>query len=78
MPYWTNVNSATWLSPFHIVHRVEVVTLVECEIPLLKISIHVLPNTTNLEEFLLHLEHLDEKHIDALMENESHKNRVKN
>ena len=56
----------------------EVLTVFECEIPSLKIVIHVLPNTTKLEEILLHLEHLDEQCRDALTENEDHKNRVKN
>ena len=53
--YQTNVKTATWFSPFQLVHRVEAVTLVECEIPSLKIDIHVLPDTTELEEHLLHL-----------------------
>ena len=57
--YRTNVKTATRFSPFQRVHRVETVTSVECEIPSLKIAIHVLPNTTELEERLLHLEHLD-------------------
>ena len=47
-------------------------------IPSLKISIHVLPDTTELEEHLLHLEHLDEQRRDVLTANEAHKNRVKN
>ena len=38
----------------------------------------MLPDTTNSEERLLHLEHLDEQHRDALMKNEYNKNRVKN
>ena len=55
----------------------EAVTPIECEIPSLKIAIHVLPDMTELEERLLHLEHLDEQHRDALIENQAHKNRVK-
>ena len=58
--YQTNVKNATGFSPFQLIHRVEAVTPVECEIPSLNISIHVLPDTTELEEWLLHLEHLDE------------------
>ena len=58
--YRTNVKTATGFSPFQLVHGVEVVTPVECEIPSLKIAIHVLPDTTKLEERLVHLEHLDE------------------
>ena len=56
----------------------EAVTLVECKIPSLKIAIHVLHDTTELEEHLLHLENLDERRRDALKVNEAHKNRVKN
>ena len=63
--------------PFQLVHGVEVVTSVECEIPFLKIDIHVLPDMTELEECLVHLEHLDEQHRDALTANQAHKNRVK-
>ena len=58
--YRTNVKIATVFSPFQLVHGVEAVTPIECEIPSLKIAIHVLPNTTKLEERLVHLEHLDE------------------
>ena len=55
----------------------EAITLIECEIPSLQIAIHVLPDTTELEEWLLHLEHLDEQRRDALIANQAHKNRVK-
>ena len=55
----------------------EAVTPVECEIPSLKIAIHVLPDTMELEELLVHLEHLDEQCRDALTANQAHKNRVK-
>ena len=58
--YRTNVKTATGFSPFQLVHGVEVVTLIEREIPSLKIAIHVLPDTTELEERLVHLEHLNE------------------
>ena len=58
--YQTNVKNATGFSPFQLIHGVEAVTLIECEILSLKIAIHVLPDTTELEEHLVHLEHLDE------------------
>ena len=38
----------------------------------------MLPDTTEFQERLLHLEHLDEQCRDALTTNEAHKNRVKN
>ena len=37
----------------------------------------MLPDTTELEERLIHLEHLDEQCRDALTANQAHKNRVK-
>ena len=58
--YRTNVKTATGFSPFQLVHGVEAYTSIECEIPSLKIAIHVLLDMTELEECLLHLEHLDE------------------
>ena len=75
--YQTNVKTATGFSPFQLVHGVEAVTPIECEIPSLRIAIHVLPDTTELEECLLHLENLDEQRRDALIANQAHKNRVK-
>ena len=64
-------------SPFQLVHGVEAVNPIECEILSLKIVVHVLPNTTEIEERLVHLEHLDEQLRDALTANQAHKNRVK-
>ena len=75
--YRTNVKTATGFSPFQLVHGVEAITPIECEIPSLQIAIHVLPDTDELEERLLHLEHLDEQRRDALTANQAHKNRVK-
>ena len=71
--YRTNVKIATRFSPFQLVHGVEAITPVECEIPSLKISIHLLPDTMEIEERLVHLEHLDEQHRDALTANQAHK-----
>ena len=47
--YRTNVKNAMGFSPFQLIHKLEEVTSVECEIPSLKISIHVLPDMTELE-----------------------------
>ena len=48
--YQTNVKIATGFSPFQLIHRVEAVTPIEWEIPLLNIAIHVLPDMTEMEE----------------------------
>ena len=53
--------TATGFSPFQLVHGVEIVTTVECEISSLNIAIHVLPDTSDIEKCLLHLKHLDEQ-----------------
>ena len=45
----------------------ELVLPVECEIPSLKLAIELLPDTTPLEECLVHLEQLDEQRRDALV-----------
>ena len=76
--YRTNAKTSTGFSPFQLVHRVEAVTSIECQIPSLKIVIHVHLDTTKLEEHLLHLENLDERYRDVLTTNEAQKNRVKN
>ena len=76
--YRTNVKTATGFSPFQLVHGLEAVTLIECEILSLKIAIHVLPDTTELEERLVHLENLDEQRRYVLIANQAHRNRVKN
>ena len=46
--YRTNVKISRGFSPFQFVHGVEAVTPVECEIPSVKISIHVLTDMTEL------------------------------
>jgi hypothetical protein len=38
------------------------ILLIQYEIPSLKLAIELLPNTYDLEECLVHLEHLDEQH----------------
>ena len=75
--YRTSVKTATGFTPFQLVHGLESVFPIECEIPSLKLAVELLPDTSSLEEWLLHLEHLDEQHRDAATMNEAHKNRVK-
>ena len=75
--YRTVVNTAMGFSPYHLVHGVDSVLPVECEIPSLKLAIELLPDTSPLEECLVHLEQLDEQRQDALVALEVNKHRVK-
>ena len=54
--YRTAVKNATCFSPYQLVHGVESIFPVECEIP----SLNLLPDTSPLEECLFHLQQLDE------------------
>ena len=54
--YQTAVKIATSFSPYQLVHGVDSVLLVECEILSLKLAIELLPDTSTLEECLVHLE----------------------
>jgi hypothetical protein len=55
----------------------EVVLSFECEIPSLKLTVELLPNTTEDEQRLLYLSYLDEICRDAALANESHLKRIK-
>ena len=50
---------------------------VECEIPSLKLAVELLPDTSPLEEHLVHLEQLDEQRQDALVALEVNKHHIK-
>jgi hypothetical protein len=75
--YRTSVKTATSFSPFQLVYGLEAVLPIECQIPSLKLAVQLLPDTSPLEERLVHLEQLDEQRRDAALANEAHKNRVK-
>jgi hypothetical protein len=59
--YRTSVKTATNFSPFQLVYGLEAVLPIECQIPSLKLAVQLLPDTSLLEERLLHLEQLDEQ-----------------
>jgi hypothetical protein len=75
--YRTSVKTATGFSPFQLVYGLEAVFPIECQIPSLKLAVQLFPDTSPLEERLIHLEQLDEQHRDVALGNEAHKNRVK-
>ena len=54
------IETGTDFSPYQLIHRVDSVLPVECEIPSLKLAIELLQDTSALEECLVHLEQLDE------------------
>ena len=58
--YQTMPKTAIGLTPFQLVYGLEVVLLIECEIPSLKLIVELLLNTTEEEQRLLYLSHLDE------------------
>jgi hypothetical protein len=58
--YQTSVKTATGFSPFQLVYGLEAVLPIECQIPSLKLVVQLLPDTSPLEEQLVHLEKLDE------------------
>ena len=72
----TTIKTATGFSPYQLIHGVESVLPVECEIPSLKLA-ELLSSTSALEEHLVHLEQLDEQCQDALVALEVNKNPVK-
>ena len=75
--YRTVVKIATGFSPYQLVHGVESVLPVECEIPSLKLAMELLLETSTLKENLVHLEQLDEQRRDALVALEVNKHHIK-
>jgi hypothetical protein len=75
--YRTAVKTSTGFSPFQLVHGVESVLPIECEIPSLKLAVELLPNTTDVKEHLVHLKQLYEQRRDATLTIEENKRRVK-
>jgi hypothetical protein len=59
------------------VHGAESILPVECEIPSLKLAVELLPDTSDLERRLVHLESLDEQRRDTFTTIEENKKRVK-
>ena len=75
--YWTAIKTTMGFSPYQLVHGLELVLQVECEIPSLNLAIELLLDTSPLKEHLVHLEQLDEHRRDALVALEVNKHRVK-
>ena len=54
--YCTSTKTATGFTPFRLVHGVESVIPIECQISSLRLAVDLLPDTFPLEEWLLQLE----------------------
>jgi transposase InsO family protein len=68
--YRTMIKTATSFSPFQLVHIVELILPIECEIHSLKLAVMFLPDTLDLERCLVHLESLDEQRRDAFTDHQ--------
>ena len=75
--YRTSTKTATSFTPFQLVYGLEVVLPIECEIPSLRLTVELLPHTTDEEQRLLYLSHLDEIHRDNALANEMHQKHIK-
>jgi transposase InsO family protein len=75
--YRTSEKIAIGFTPFQLVYGLEAVLLIECEIPSLRLTLELLPHTTNEEHLLLYLSHLDEIRRDATLANETHQKCIK-
>jgi len=75
--YKTSVKTTTGFTPFQLIYGLEAVLPIECEIPSLKLTIELFPNTTVEEERFLYLNKIDKSRQDASFTNETHKKRLK-
>lgn len=75
--YCTTIKTVMRFAPFHLVHVIEVVLPIKCEIPILRSVFDLLPDTTPLEKCILLLECLDEEQRVSLQHDEAMKQHSK-
>jgi hypothetical protein len=75
--YQTSMKTSTGFTPFQLVYGLEVVLLIECEIPSLKLVVELISNTSAEEERLLYIMQLEEARQDATLVIETQKKCVK-
>ena len=75
--YRTSTKTAMGFTPFQLVYGLEAVLPIECEIPSLRLTVELLPHTTDEEQRLLYLSHLDEIRRDAALANKMHQKCIK-
>eukprot|EP00253_Pinus_taeda_P009595 PITA_09595 len=73
----TSVRNATGFTSFQLVYGLEEILPVQCEISSLKLTVNLLPGTSEEEAHFLELIQLDKTRRDAASANEAHKKRVK-
>ena len=73
--YRTSTKTTTGFTPFCLVHGIELVLPIECQIPSLHLIVELLPDTTPLEERLLQLKQTIEDRRAALQAIEAAKTR---
>ena len=69
--YRTSVRNATRFIPFQLVYGLEAIFPIQCEIPSLKLTIDLLPDTSKEEAHIFNLIPLDETHREAQLANEA-------
>ena len=74
--YRTSVRNRTSFTPFQLVYGLEAILPIQCEIPSLKLTIDLLPNTSEEEARIFNLIHLDEMHREDQLANKEHKRRI--
>ena len=75
--YPTSIKTATGFTPFCLVHGIESVHPIKCQIPSLFLVVELLPDTSPLEEWLLQLEQTIEYRRASLQAIEAAKTRSK-
>jgi len=75
--YYTSVKNANGFTPFQLVYGVEAVLPIECDIPLLKLTVELPSHTSVEEERFLYLTKLDEICRDATLVNKMYQKRMK-
>ena len=69
--------TATDYTPFQIVYGLEEIPPIECEILSLRLTVELLPHTTDEEQRLLYLSHLDEIRQDVTLANKTYQKCIK-
>ena len=75
--YRTSTKTTTGFTPFRLLHGIESVLPIECQIPSLRLAVELLPDTSPLEERLLQLEKTIEDRRAALQAIKATKTRSK-